>query len=147
MCCSPGREPARGPQRWFTHSRLGASQGGTEDDIIRIKDVSTGYLDYVGRTRIHSAFWPEHRLSPDLPLPGHGGNFTLSGIECSTPQHSERYRPWTWLISPGLCMTALLVDKVTSAWPRADIRSSRRQLVAESPSAPVQLSAGLVGSS
>jgi hypothetical protein len=55
---------------------------------------------------VHSAFWPAHELSPDLPLPGHGGNFTLSGSDCSTLQHRERYTPGTWLIAPALGMTA-----------------------------------------
>src|SRR4029077_16178611 len=83
-----------------------------EDDRGRTKEVSRGYapgyLDYVGRTRIHSAFWPEHRLLPDLLLSGHGGNFSLFGSDRSTPQHSERYRPWIRLISPALCMTTPL---------------------------------------
>jgi hypothetical protein len=44
----------------------------------------------VRRTMIQVVLLPAHRLSPDLPRPGHGGNFTLSGSECSIPQHEER---------------------------------------------------------
>src|SRR5207248_9328074 len=84
-------------------------------------DVIQRLIICVRRTMIQVAFLPAHRLSPDLPLPGHGGNLTLSDSECSTSQqHTERYSPWTWSISPDLCMTILPVDKVTSASPRPD---------------------------
>jgi hypothetical protein len=48
----------------------------------------------VGRTNFQVAFWPAHFPAFALPLPGQEGNFTLSGSDRSTPQHSERYRPW-----------------------------------------------------
>ena len=119
----------------------------TRTSEARSSDAIQRLIICVRRTKIQVAFLPAHRLSLDFPRPGHGGNFTLSGSECSTPQHEERYRPWTWLISPELCIATLLVDRVTSAWPHADTGSSRMRLVAESPSEPIQLSAGLVDSS
>jgi len=68
-----------------------------------------------------------HELPPDLLLPGHWGNFELSASDRSTPQHMERYKPWTRLISQDLCMTALLGEQY------------RRTIVADGNGSPLPI--------
>jgi len=38
---------------------------------------------------VQEALWPGHISPPDILPPGHGGTFMLSGIDLSTPPHTE----------------------------------------------------------